>query len=772
MLLGEPCAQAQPLAVATEPAAGTELYLEVVLNQTPSGKLLPFVSRGGALYARVADLRQLGFALAGQPGEQMLALAELPGLKVRFDSRLQRIDLDAPLALLSLATTRLESARATALPLSPTASGLLFNYDLYAAHGRDGSQLSAAQETRLFGLGTGVVSNTMITRLLSTGGGTSNDGWRGESVRLDTSWQASWPESMLTLKVGDSVTGSLGWTRSVRLGGVRVGSDFGLQPYRTITPQPAFFGEVTVPSTVELYVNGLKQYSGQVPTGPFQLRSNPGISGAGNAQIVITDAFGRSSMMTLPFYNTQQLLSAGLTDWSASMGAVRLQYGQRSFSYDGTPVVSASLRRGISDRFTLEAHAEGSTEVRNGGLGGLWLLGTAGVISAAAAYGAARGEHGSQWALGYRWNRANLFLDLNTQRTRGEYRDIASTYGQNPARVSDRASAGVNIPWMGSLGVSYVRLAYPRGDDARYAGLSWSRQFGNRLLLNASLNRSLTGRKDLGLFFGLSYGLEARVTASTSVQRDQGRTSVGVDISSPVPSDGGWGWRAQLRDDGGDRGAQAEAGWLGRYGRANVGIASSSGNTYGYGNASGSLVLMNGNMFTARDVNGAFAVVSTDGVAGVPVKLENRVVGTTDDRGMLLLTRLNAWQRNKLSIDPMDLPANVRVGQVDQNATPSDRVGTVVRFAISPVRAAVIVLHDASGQPLALASRAQDAEGSGAEAIVGYDGEVYLDTLQMHNHLRVQSPEGRACHVRFDYPAATDSVPRIGPLTCTVQTAP
>jgi outer membrane usher protein len=772
MLLGAPSAQAQPLATASEGAAGIELYLEVTLNQTPTGKLLPFVLRNEALYARVADLRRLGFALAGQPGEQILALAELPGLKVRFDSRLQQIDLDAPLALLSLATTRLESARTTTPPLSPTAPGLLFNYDLYAAHGRDGSQLSAAHETRLFGLGPGVISNTMITRLLSTGGGTTNDGWRGESVRLDTSWQASWPESMLTLQLGDSLTGSLGWTRSVRLGGVRIGSDFGLQPYRTTTPQPAFFGEVTVPSTVELYVNGLKQYSGQVPIGPFRLNSNPGITGAGNAQIVITDAFGRSSMMTLPFYSTQQLLAADLTDWSVSMGAVRLHYGQESFSYDNTPVVSASLRRGISDRFTLEAHAEGGGDVRNGGLGGLWLLGTAGVISASAAYGAAQGEHGTQWALGYRWNHANLFLDLNTQRTRGEYRDIASIYGQNPPRVSDRASAGVNTPWMGSLGVSYVRLAYPGGDDARYAGLSWSRQFGNRLLLNASLNRSLTGRKDLNLFFGLSYSLEARVSASSSVQRNQGRTSIGVDVSSSVPSDGGWGWRTQLRDDDGNRSAQAEAGWLGRYGRANLGIANTSGNTYGYGNASGSLVFMNSNVFAARDVNGAFAVVSTDGVAGVPVKLENRVIGTTDDRGMVLLTRLNAWQRNKLSIDPMDLPANVRVGQVDQNATPSDRAGTVVRFAISPVHAAVIVLHDASGQPLALASRAQDAEGAGAEAIVGYDGEVYLDTLQMHNHLRVQSPEGRVCHVRFDYPPATDTIPRIGPLTCTTETTP
>jgi len=177
-------------------------------------------------------------------------------------------------------------------------------------------------------------------------------------------------------------------------------------------------------------------------------------------------------------------------------------------------------------------------------------------------------------------------------------------------------------------------------------------------------------------------------------------------------------------------------------------------------------------VFAARDISDGFAVISTDGVAGVPVKLENRVVGTTDGRGMLLVTRLNAWQRNKLSIDPMDLPANVRVREVDQNTTPSDRAGTVVRFAIVPVHAAVIVLHDARGQALALGSRAQDAEGAGTEAFVGYDGETYLDALQARNHLRVQSPEGRVCHVRFDYPTATDTIPRIGPLVCAMEAAP
>lgn len=59
------------------------------------------------------------------------------------------------------------------------------------------------------------------------------------------------------------------------LGGLQIGSNFDLQPYMTTTPLPAFFGSATLPSAVELYVNGLKQYSGEVPAGPFELNTAP-----------------------------------------------------------------------------------------------------------------------------------------------------------------------------------------------------------------------------------------------------------------------------------------------------------------------------------------------------------------------------------------------------------------------------------------------------------------------------------------------------------------
>lgn len=757
---------AEPIPDRSEPGLdfAMPLYLEVVLNRTPQAGLYPFFLLGGRLCASAETLRRLGFELPAHEAEDRLDLAAIAGVTIHYEPNLQRVSIDAPLDRLSLATTVL-NAPAADIPRASASPGLLLNYDLYASHDGDAGTATAFAELRAFGGRAGVFSQTAVTRAYRSQG----ESWHGESVRLDSRWQWSFPESMLTLSVGDTFSGYLNWTRPVRMGGVQLGRNFGLQPYRITTPLPAFLGEASVPSAVELYVNGMKQYSGQVPAGPFQLTTLPSISGAGSAQLVVTDAYGRVNTIHFPFYAAQQLLAQGLSDWSASLGMVREDYGLRSFSYGGDPVASGNLRYGINDRWTLETHAEAGGGLINAGAGSVWLLGLAGVASASATHSRLDGDDGWQYALAYQWNNGRFNIALDTQRTHGDYRDIASLYGQRPARISERALAGVNGPRFGSLGLSYLRLAYPDQAPARYASAFWSRSFRNRWYASLSLNQNLEDNRDRNAYFGLAYSFDSRTSVNASLQRNGDRNSASVDISRPVPGDGGSGWRVQLRNDDGRGGGLAEVGWLGDHGRLNAGVASFSGNGHGYASATGGLVLMGGHVFASRNISDAFAVVSTDGVPGVPVKLENRTIGATDANGMLLVTPLNAWQRNKLSIDPMDLPANMRVGQVELLATPSDRAGSLVRFAMTPVRAAVLVLVDEAGQPLPLGSQVSLLD-SGVETWVGHDGEAYLDALQDRNTLQVRLPAG-SCRVRFDYPADAEGIARMGPLPCLTESA-
>src|SRR5690606_34292039 len=108
--------------------------------------------------------------------------------------------------------------------------------------------------------------------------------------------------------------------------------NFALQPYQTTAPLASFVGEAVLPSTVELYINGLRQSTQRVPPGQFQIDSLPSLNGAGRAEVIVTDINGQRRILNFDFYGAPSLLRQGLFDWSVETGFVRNDYGLRSSS--------------------------------------------------------------------------------------------------------------------------------------------------------------------------------------------------------------------------------------------------------------------------------------------------------------------------------------------------------------------------------------------------------------------------------------------------------
>ncbi|KVE44760.1 hypothetical protein WS69_19560 [Burkholderia sp. BDU5] len=115
---------------------------------------------------------------------------------------------------------------------------------------------------------------------------------------------------------------------------------------------PALAGTAVVPSTVDLYVNGVRQFSGDVPSDPFVINSGAGITGASNATVVTRDALGRTIATSLPLYIGTGMLAPGPASYSVEAGFLRRAWGPRSFDYTRRPAVSATARYGASDRLT------------------------------------------------------------------------------------------------------------------------------------------------------------------------------------------------------------------------------------------------------------------------------------------------------------------------------------------------------------------------------------------------------------------------------------
>lgn len=750
-----------PPPATLEVIADAPLFLELVVNQMSSPELVAVQQRAGRLYMASADLQAAGLELPGEYGAEV-ALDSIPGLHSDYDSQGQRLVLQVPPSWLP--TQRIGNRQLYPASEAQSSFGALFNYDLYFNDTDDGGRyLAAWNELRLFdSWGTLATTGQWRQALGGNDYADSQEGFR----RYDTTWRYTDEARLLTLEVGDVLSGALPWTSSVRLGGLQLSRDFAVRPDLVTYPLPAFAGEAAVSSSVDLFINGYKSSSAELQPGPYTLTNVPFINGAGEAVVVTTDALGRQVSTTLPFYVTSNLLQKGLADFSLTAGSLRRDYAIRDFAY-GPGVAAASLRYGLSDSFTLESHAETAESLALGGLGGNWQVGNWGVVNAALSRSSFDSRSGQQLSLGYQYNSQRLGFNYQRLQRRGDYADLSlvdSPYRRLSQR-SEQLTLSLNLDRYGSLGAGYFDVRAGDNSRTRLLNLSWSKPLWGNSSLYLSANREI-GDSQWAVQAQVVVPFDLRGTLSLSLERNQdGENLQRVNYSQAVPSEGGVGFNLGYAD--GDREAyrQADLTWRLQSVQLQAGAYGSDGSMTRWADASGSLVWMDAGVFAANRIDDAFVVVSTDGFADVPVRYENQLVGRTDNNGHLLVPWSSAYYRAKYEIDPMELPANVQTPEVEQRVAVRRGSGYLLEFPLQRVVAASIILVDAGNKELPLGSQVLH-EQSGAQAVVGWDGLVYLEGLAADNRLQVQIAGGGRCRAQFTLAPEQDQVPLIGPLVC------
>ncbi|WP_083654659.1 fimbria/pilus outer membrane usher protein, partial [Burkholderia sp. SRS-W-2-2016] len=742
-----------PASPPATDAAARDLYLEVMLNGQRTSLIAHFRERDGHLSASAQDLDELGVATAklGAAPNASLDLDRIAGLRYRYDPASQRVELQVSDALRKPYT--FDTRELTRTPNATSARGLLLNYDAFAQTDTN-AQLAIWSEARYFDP-AGVLSNTGIAYLYRD---------LNRYVRYDTSWSRSNPATLSTTQLGDTISSSLDWSRSIRLAGFQWRSNFALRPDLVTFPVQSLSGTAVVPSAVDLYVNNVRQFSGSVPSGPFIVNNVPGITGAGEATIITHDALGRTISTSLPLYVDTRMLAAGLSSYSFEAGFLRRAYGIDSFSYNPRPALSATARHGFSDALTLEGHAEATGGLVNAGGGALVRLGMAGVVNGSLA-GSAGKLNGFQAGLGYQLIEPHFSIDAQTLRAYRHYGDLAARDGTPVPSATDRVTLALPFFDRQTLSLSYIGYRFPGAPSSKIGSVSYTLNFGNLASLTLSTYKDFLQHNAQGVFVTASIGLGNNTAVNTSVGRQNGQSTYNLNAQRPPDYAGGWGWGVQAGGSGAVPYRQAQAQYLGKYGEVTA-IAQDVDRRAGASlDLNGAIVLMDGTLQPARRIDDGFALVSTDGVAGVPVLHENRVIGTTDRGGHLLIPDLNAYQHNQLAIDSMKLPADARIATTAMDLVPTARAGVLANFRVTRYSAASVILRDANGALLPPGTRVHHVE-SGADTIVGYDGLTFVEQLQPDNHLEIER-DGRRCDVEFGYRRPADgSLPTIGPLDC------
>lgn len=752
--------------------AHTEYMLELVVNGSADGRIVPVTFRDGHYLLASADLRRSGLP-ADRLGPTLTDVSALPGATATYDRPRQRLLLSVPAGWLPAQSFSMAQG-GTRYPgrVSP---GALFNYDVYASRIDGGDvRIAAWNELRLFG-DAGHLSTDGVAQRQIAGAANGRSGY----LRYDTYWANQSEDHALRWTFGDVVTDALGWSSSVRIGGAQVARDFSVRPDIVTYPLPSFAGQAAVPTTVDMFINGYKTSSNNLQPGPYSLSNMPFINGAGEAVIVTTDALGRQVINQLPFYVSSSLLKPGLSDYSLGTGALRRAYGVSNADY-GPPVASGSYRRGINDWLTLESHAEGAQSLALGGVGSLLKLGRAGVMNGSWTRSRFAGTSGEQFSWGYQYN--NRVSSVGMQRIwRGSQFANLALYDTGArhlphtawtlSRASAQYNASVALNRYGSLGAALIDTRSQGGGRTRIWNLSWSKNLWGdaSLFVTGGYNRQ---QRDYSGAISLILPFSSLASASVGVERDRpGGTDQRLTVSRAMPSDGGFSWNASYARQQKEKDyRQATLDWRNRYMETSAGFYGVSGSDIQWGDVSGALVMMDSQILAANQLNNAFVLVKT-GHPDVLVRYENQPAGATDRSGYLLIPNITAYYPAKYAIDILNIPADLTAATVEQRFSVPRQSGYLLHFPIEPLRAASVILQDGQGRPLPVGTRLLRA--GQPDEYVGWEGIAWLENLATDNGLTAVTPDGRRCATSLTLP---DGKPRAlhtyGPLTCPLPTTP
>ncbi|MEG6153893.1 fimbria/pilus outer membrane usher protein [Enterobacter hormaechei] len=743
--------------------------LALVLNHYDTGLVVPVTQREGAWFISGADLLRAGLPPAHVPAGEV-NLSTLTSVRAEYDSTAQRLLLTVPRDWVAARITPFSEQNTHSKP--HYGRGALLNYDVYTNHSEHtGGQASVWHEFRYFNEDYSF-SSTGYARQNFTGNSGQQEGY----VRYDSTFLITNEEDATTWTVGDVISDALSWSTSVRMGGISYGRDFSLRPDLVTWPLPAFSGEAAVPTSVDLFINGYRSGSTRLQPGPFTLTNLPYINGAGDAVLVTTDALGRQVSTTLPFYVSSDLLKQGLSDGAVTLGSLRRNYGIENFDY-GPAAGSGSYRYGVTDWLTLEGHAEGAESLALGGAGTVLKLGRFGVVNTSWTQSRMRGHSGGQINWGYQYNTSEFSVATqHTRRDRGfgnlALYDQPTVYDENDnpvaslSRNTDQYSLTFNLGGYGNIGAAWIGVESFDSKKTELLNLSWSRNLwgSSSIYLAASRDQQ---RGDWTVALSLQVPLGERDSAAVTFENTPYAGSTQrINYNHSMPSDGGFSWNmAWANQSRSSNYQQATLGWRNNNVELQGGGYGEKGMMTWWGEAMGSVVLMDGELFAANKINDAFVVISTDGHPDVPVSYENQPVGKTNNKGYLLVSGVSAYYPVSYRIDTLNLPADTRLKETERRVAIRRHNGYLVDFPMEQERVASVILHDAQGNAIPVGSQVRRASRS--SAVVGYDGLAWLENLNDVNPLEVITPEGKRCTATLTVGANPEhKLQTYGPLTC------
>lgn len=735
-----------------------ESWLEISVNGGTARVGFALVADDGQVYVDSDVLEGFRLNLSALDALQVYqrsfhVVSSIPASWAVLDRRRQRLELYAP----AEAFRRGEIHSSYSRLVSPdiTSRGGFLNYGLFSSHTPQDDRFDGQFEAGFFA-GRALLTSSQLARDIS--------GDEQRAVRLESTLRLDWPESMRTLRLGDSVGFAGSWGLPARFGGIQWGTNFGTQPGFITFPMPDITVDAAVPSTVDIFINNALRASEQIAPGPFTMREVPVVTGSGEIRLVVRDLFGREQVITESFYATPQLLRRGLHEYSYEAGSLRRNFGLDGSDYE-QGFIAGTHRYGFNDRLTGELRGELLREVATAGAAANWLWPQLGEfqLSLAASNNRDSGRRGEQASLGFRRQGPRWGLGASARISSADFMQLGAL-DIAPNRLRANAFGSVGFGRAGAATVGYVQQKARDGEDIEFATFQYSVSFFGALNLQFNAFEPLSGNLQRSAQLSLSLPLGARTSVQLSANHQQSGEGGGrLQLQRNLQAGSGIGYRV-LAEDGPLKRIEAGLQLRGSAATLTADAARVNGSEQIRSSLSGGVAMMAGRFYLSRELDQSFAVVEAPGLAGIDIYHDNQRVARTGADGRAIVPGLRAFQENRVRLDNTALPMDREIQSLEESVIPAFRQGVALQFAVRRSHWVGLHLYTEDNKPLPAGSALRDLV-SGVVFPVGFDGRVYLDVSPGRYRYRANWGE-QSCEVALTVPESVESLEELGPRTC------
>ena len=735
-----------------------ELLLGVTINGTPVSDAEPVLEAGGMRYFVTAEVLKRG-RLKVPPvspvrvaGMEYYLLDAIPGARTTVETSTQMLMITVPAsAFVDTILDEQGNLRLTAMRPEP---GLFLNHDFQVATGGGRTSVTGIVEAGFFSK-FGTLTNQYLSRDLTS---------EFKPLRLSTQLTRDFPEAMTTLTLGDTISASSPWGRSVYYAGARWASKFSTQPAFIPMVLPSIAGQAAQQSTVDVYVDNMKRLSRQVEPGPFMIQNIPVIAGQGDIRMVVTDLLGRQQVITTSYLRSFQILRKGVQEFTYEAGTLRRDYGMKSNAYESF-FAAATQRRGLTDRITLEGRAEVRPGTQTLGLGAAYALPGVGIVAAGAAGSQRAGRIGRLIYAEFSHNRRTLSFAGRMQRATADFEQLGLGELERATRMMLQGQVSKTIGNRGNIAMGYLRRDGRTESSVRALTASFSHGVGRgHLTIGGTYALDRPGQYGVNISFILPLG-ERKATTATVNSAPSG-TSESIEVNRTIPVGPGYGYRVQHSTGALDR-TDANLFVQTMQGRFGVETSQTASGAFMRFSERSSFVFLHNHLLPSQWLNDSFGMVEVEHGADLPVYVNNQRIATTNGKGVALLPWLVPYNQNQIRLDGTNLAADVNLDLQDRMVVPMARSGVFLKYKPMSIGGATLILNTADGKPVPLGAMVTVNAFAGESQVVLH-GEVFVPDIAYPASVHA-TWEGHHCEARIDKAPEEPLLPRIGPLVCKEQ---